>query len=102
MNIELREEIVANTILLMNNGQKDSDIPKCILHMLGIDSRNAEQVISGTIRMYKSLAKAVNEAGGSVWSSKELSKMSALDLISRLCTNNILFYFEEPISKKEV
>lgn len=47
-------------------------------------------------KMYESLNKAVNEAGGNGFSVLELEKMSALDLLEHLCINKIFFYFQKP------
>jgi len=52
------------------------------------------------VEMYSSLLKAVDDAGGVGYSVKELKNMSVLELISRLCTNNIRFIYKREIDEE--
>ncbi len=50
-----------------------------------------KSLIKNAIEMYESLNIEVNKAGGKGYSIEELGEMTALDLLSRLCTNDIRF-----------
>ena len=54
------------------------------------------QILTDFFTMKQSLDAAMDEAGGTCFTIKELQEMTALDLLLTLCTNNVRFVFKKP------
>jgi hypothetical protein len=58
---------------------------------------NNSDTIRDFLECMKSLNKAVVDAGGSKLDLEDLERMTALELISLICTNGIRFHYEKTV-----
>lgn len=70
-----------------------NSIRKEIQKEKAMDDRSRKIVFQGSIEIFESLNKAVNEAGGIGFSPDRIEEMSASELLSILATNNVRFVY---------
>lgn len=92
MNDETRTSIMKDAIELLEKGYEMKQILEAISAWYSHAPNSANTAKCG-VRMYKSLARAVDEAGGRGWTIDQLCKMTVMDLISCLTTNNVRFKY---------
>ena len=100
MDDRMRTRIIKQAMILYERGITISDIVRILPHLYpGRSSKNIEMIIKNSIEMTSSLMIATNQAGGSGWLTKELCKMTVLDLISILAPNQVRFIYTGKILK---
>lgn len=92
MNDKMRTGIMKTALILFESGHTIKEIQKSL-------SKESFVFANAAIKMYVSFAQAVDDAGGTGWLMEELLKMTMMDLISKLSTNNVRFIFEKPFEK---
>jgi hypothetical protein len=58
------------------------------------------EIIQDFLECTRSLDKAITDAGGSKLDIDDLERMTALELISLICTNGIRFHVKQTVSAK--
>ena len=67
-----------------------------------MNDKNREHLLNDGMEIIDSLNTAIERAGGSHISIKELQSMTAIGFLSMICTNNIRFTYINPKDTKEV
>lgn len=92
MDDKTRTSVMKDAIELFEKGYEMKQILEAISAWYPHASNSTNAAKYG-VRMYKSLARAVDEAGGRGWTIDQLCKMTVMDLISCLATNNVRFKY---------
>ena len=96
MNDETRIAIMKTAIKLSEEGHEIERIEEAIIKLYPLIPHSATTIAISGIEMYVSLRQAVDKANGPGWGIDELCKMTVMNLISCLATNNVRFIFESP------
>ena len=94
MDNHIRTEIMKISIIMMEEGSTVPEVMKFLSSLFPKQRKDSmEFVLRSSVRMYRSLCKAVSDAGGSGWSINETLEMNVMDLISKLATNGVRFTY---------
>jgi hypothetical protein len=94
MNDSIRTEIMKISIIMMEEGSTVPEVMKFLSLLFPKQRKDSVGfVLRSSVRMYRSLCKAVNDAGGSGWPVNEVLEMNIMDLISKLATNGVRFTY---------
>lgn len=92
MNDKMKIDIAKIALALFENKHKEKRIVEAISKLY--PDSTIDFIIENIIDMYSTLKFACHKAGGAAYSTNELSKITAIELITHLATNKIRFVFD--------